>query len=91
MPRRPRLKAPIRTDIPDWRDPQMPLCRNYTMMNGSKLTEVSPEFEQRFRQHGMDISPMPNWRDDPTYYHIDRICSHMPLMEHLLKQLKDRK
>lgn len=64
MPRRRKLPPDTR---PDWRDPAMPLCRNYTFANGRKVTEVPPEFEQEWRQICMQRNSMPEWRDDPTY------------------------
>jgi len=51
----------------DWRDPQMPLVRDYTFRSGAKLTEVTPEFEQEWRQICMERNAAPEWRDDPLY------------------------
>lgn len=58
-----------RTDIPDWRDPNMPVLRDYTMRDGSKKKIVDPDYEHRYREF-MVSDPnkrYPNWRNDPTY------------------------
>ncbi len=52
---------------PDWRDPDMPVLRKYRMGNGSTKTEVDPDYEHRYREHLMQVSEHPNYRDDPTY------------------------
>lgn len=65
MGRKPKYTSP---DGISWRNPSMPLVRDYTFANGRKVTEVDPEFEQRWRQHCMEINTAPSWRDDPTYF-----------------------
>lgn len=58
-----------RTDIPDWRDPDMPVIRDYTMRDGSKKTIVDQDYEHRYREF-MVSDPngrYPNWCNDPTY------------------------
>lgn len=62
--RRRRLPPDTR---PNWRDPNMPLVRDYTFRDGRKVTEVTPEFEQEWRRMCMDLNQAPNWRHDPTY------------------------
>lgn len=63
MPRRDR-----RPDLrPDWRDPNMPVTRDYLMQDGSKMTSVDPEYERRFREFCMQINKHPDYRNDPTY------------------------
>lgn len=52
---------------PSWRDPNMPVIRNYLMPDGSRKIEVNPEYERRYREHMMNAAAQPNWRDDPTY------------------------
>ena len=55
MPRRRRLSP--RTDIPDWRDPQLPVTREYNLMNGKIMRDPDPEYERRFREMLMCRSP----------------------------------
>lgn len=52
---------------PDWRDPNMPLVRNYRMANGTVKELVEPEYEQRYREHMISASMAPNYKHDPTY------------------------
>jgi len=52
---------------PDWRDPNMPVLRNYRFANGETREWVDPDYERRYREHMMQSSPQPSWRDDPTY------------------------
>lgn len=51
----------------NWRDPDMPVVRNYPMRDGSFKTIVEPAFEQGFRQIMMERNAHEDWRDDPTY------------------------
>jgi hypothetical protein len=56
----------------------MPLYRDYTFHGGRKVTSVTPEFEQEWRQMCMELNAAPNWRNDPTYdlaTRKDRRCS----------------
>lgn len=59
-----------RTDIPDWRDPNMPVCRHYTFGNGMVKTIVDPDFETSYRMHQMIVMDrqLLSWKDDPTYF-----------------------
>lgn len=51
----------------DWRDPAMPVIRNYRFANGKTMTEVDPNYEQRYREHMMQAAEQPSRRQDPTY------------------------
>lgn len=51
----------------DWRDPKMPLVREYRFLNGKAMTEVPPEYEQRYRAHQLQATSNPRYLDDPTY------------------------
>lgn len=66
MPRRPPPDNRL-----DWRDPEMPVWRNYKMRDGSTKGWVDPDYERRFREHRMEVSQVmqdvPDWRSDPTY------------------------
>jgi hypothetical protein len=52
---------------PSWRNPAMPVLREYKFGNGTTKTEVDPDYERRYREHLMEISSNPSWKDDPTY------------------------
>lgn len=52
---------------PDWRDPSMPVLRDYKMPDGSHKTEIDPDYERRYREHLLHNAEQPAWRDDPTY------------------------
>lgn len=64
MPRR-RLAPDLR---PSWRDPAMPVLRDYLMADGTRKTLVDPDYERRFREHLMSTTTHPTYSDDPTYY-----------------------
>jgi hypothetical protein len=51
----------------NWRDPQMPVIRDYIMRDGTRQTFVDADYEQRYRQHLITTADYPNWRNDPTY------------------------
>lgn len=51
----------------DWRDPQMPVLRDYTMGDGSIRHIIDPDYERRYREMLIQISDHYNWRNDPTY------------------------
>jgi hypothetical protein len=61
------MKRPQPDLRPSWRDPNLPCICNYTMNDGRKLTEVSPEWEQEWRKICMEINQAPDWHNDPTY------------------------
>lgn len=50
-----------------WRDPEMPVLRDYRMADGSIRTVIDPDYERRYREHLVKTTPHPNWRADPTY------------------------
>jgi hypothetical protein len=56
-----------RTDIPNWRDPQMPVLREYKMGDGSQRTVIDPDYEQRYREMLISTSSEVGWRNDPLY------------------------
>lgn len=43
----------------DWRDPQMPVLRDYKMPDGSRKTEIDPDYERRYREHLMNTVAVP--------------------------------
>ena len=53
-----------RTDIPDWRDPEMPVVRTIKGVT----TDIGQERVQRVCQHQMHNPMIPNWRNDPSYW-----------------------
>lgn len=61
------MKRPKPDRRPSWRDPNLPCIRNYRMGNGQTVTEVSPDYERRYREHMMQSASQPHYRDDPTY------------------------
>jgi hypothetical protein len=52
---------------PSWRDPAMPVMRDYKMSDGSTKTIVDPEYERQWREICMTMNKAPDWRNDPTY------------------------
>lgn len=52
---------------PSWRDPNLPVQRNYLLRDGRQLTSVTPEFETEFRKFLMETTAQPSWKNDPTY------------------------
>lgn len=63
------MRKPNRT--PDsrlnWRDPAMPVMRDYRISNGTTKHIIDPEYERQWREMCMEINTMPTWRNDPTY------------------------
>lgn len=51
----------------DWRDPNMPVIRNYRFANGTIRELVDPDYERRYREHIMASAAQPDYRSDPTY------------------------
>lgn len=45
----------------------MPVQRDYDFPDGSKVTEVDPEYERKFREFILEKNPAPKWNEDPTY------------------------
>lgn len=68
MPNRKR-KIHRRMDIPDWRDPEMPvtwpLWDNWT--NKVVIVEVPPHEAQAMAREMFRDNPGLNWRNDPSY------------------------
>jgi len=60
--RRPRPRPRL-----DWRDPNMPVIRDYKMADGTTKTEVDPDYERRYREYRVQTSTEPSFRHDPTY------------------------
>lgn len=50
-----------------WDDPTLPCIRAYRFADGQTKTEIDPAYERRYRQHQMETSDHPSWKDDPTY------------------------
>lgn len=65
MPRR-RQKPDTR---PDWRDPNMPVMRDYTMGDGTTQHIIDQDYERRYREHLLSLpdDTHPHFRNDPTY------------------------
>jgi hypothetical protein len=49
----------------DWRDPKMPVLREYHFVGETK-TIIDPDYESRYRAYCME-QPGDDWRYDPTY------------------------
>jgi hypothetical protein len=61
------MKRP-RSDLRlSWRDPAMPVLRDYRMGDGSVRTVVDPDYERRYREFLMQTTTLPDYRSDPTY------------------------
>jgi hypothetical protein len=52
---------------PSWRDPNMPVIRDYRMGDGTTKVVVDPNYERRYREMLMETSAHPNYKLDPTY------------------------
>ncbi len=50
-----------------WRDPAMPVLRDYKMADGSTRNVVDPDYERRYREMLVETSQEPSWKNDPTY------------------------
>lgn len=59
-------RKPLDTRL-NWRDPNMPVLRDYKMANGTKKEVVDPDYEHRYRDHLMQSRDEPTWYSDPTY------------------------
>ena len=66
MPRRRRPRH-HRDPRPSWDAPFLPCPRDYHMPDGTRRTEVTEDYERRYRAHLMDSTPPYNFRLDPTY------------------------
>lgn len=61
-------KRPLPPDTrPSWKDPNLPVIRDYKMGNGKRIIEVDPDYERRYREHQMSFSDNPSYKHDPTY------------------------
>lgn len=60
-------RIPPNPNALDWRDPQMPVIRDYRFANGEVKTEIDPDYERRYREHMLSTAAQPNRPDDPTY------------------------
>lgn len=62
MPRRPR------PDLrPNWRDPDMPVFRDYLMPDGTTKIIIDQDYERRYREMLMETTNQTPWNLDPTY------------------------
>lgn len=61
------MKRPQLDTRPNWHDPNMPVLRDYRMADGTKRTIVDPDYEHRYREHLMQVSENPSYKNDPTY------------------------
>lgn len=62
------MKRPRPDTRPNWRDPNMPVMRDYLMGDGSKRTVVDQDYERRYREHLMSLpDDRPSYKLDPTY------------------------
>jgi hypothetical protein len=61
------LKRPRPDTRLSWRDPQMPVIRDYRFRDGRVMTNVDPEYERRYREMLVSASNNPKWDKDPTY------------------------
>jgi hypothetical protein len=52
---------------PKWNAPDLRCPRDYTMSDGSRVTEIDAETERRYREHMMSASSLPTYKHDPTY------------------------
>lgn len=61
-----RLRRPDHR--PDWRDPNMPVMRDYLMGDGSTKTVVDQDYERRYREMLIETDTThPSYKLDPTY------------------------
>lgn len=51
----------------DWRDPNMPVLREYRMANGTTRTVIDPDYERRYREMLMQSNNAIPYNRDPTY------------------------
>jgi hypothetical protein len=51
-----------------WRDPNMPVLRDYIMGDGSTKHVVDQDYEHRYREHLLSTDSVhPHYKDDDTY------------------------
>ncbi len=64
-----RRRIERRTDIPDWRDPDMPVLTLVQDQWGHRrMRSLTPQERSYFSQLSMNNNHVPSWRNDPTYY-----------------------
>lgn len=51
----------------DWRNPAMPVCRDYRFGSGERKTVIDPDYERRYREMLMNTGAELEWYNDPTY------------------------
>lgn len=61
------MKRPRPDNRPSWRDPNMPVMRDYRMGDGTIRNVVDPDYERRYREMLMQTTAHESWRNDPTY------------------------
>jgi hypothetical protein len=64
MPRRPHRHRDSR---PSWDTPFLHCVRDYRMGDGTRRTEIDPDYERRYREHLLQTTQAPSWHHDPTY------------------------
>lgn len=52
---------------PSWKDPNLPVIRDYRFSDGRRMWVVDPSYEQRYREYLMSSAATPSYRNDPTY------------------------
>ncbi len=64
-----RHRIERRTDIPDWRDPDMPVLTLVQDAWGNRrMRSLTPQERSYFSRRSMNDPSVPDWRDDPTYH-----------------------
>ncbi len=51
-----------------WRDPNMPVLRDYRMANGEIRITIDPDYEHRYREMLINTSSNLPYHCDPTYH-----------------------
>jgi hypothetical protein len=62
----------VKRRLPDhrlsWRDPNMPVLRDYIMGDGSTKNVVDQDYERRYRDMLLSTDSIhPSYKQDPTY------------------------
>ena len=52
---------------PNWRDPNMPVLRDYIFGDGTVKHVIDPDYERRYREMLMATTTHPSYKLDPTY------------------------
>lgn len=61
-----RLPLPPDTRL-DWRNPSMPVIRDYRFGSGERKTLIDPDYERRYREMLVNTTTHVEWYNDPTY------------------------